>query len=165
MHLTGMFPSTQSCYTRLSQKLFVLLTSLFLTPLTLCRNVASLAIFYRYFHTNCLTAPLYLQTTCLSTHSDFLLTLILILSNHIVQELTSFFTLFYLLLVNTGTLYLNLYFYFPTTLTNFREEYQDTCKHNLASLFNYYFILREPAITSGHFLKRFSLAWFSNSIE
>ena len=66
---------------------------------------------------------------------DYLLPLIPILSTHLMHELTNIFNLSSLLLVNSGTLYLNLYFHLPTTWTHLREEYQDACYPNLASLF------------------------------
>ena len=71
----------------------------------------------------------------LSAH-DFLLTFIPILSGH----------LFSLLLVNSGTLYLNLYLHIHTTWTHLKEEYQNTCNLNLASFFYYSIFFREPFI-------------------
>ena len=40
-----------------------------------------------------------------------------------------------IILVHSGTLYLNLYFHLPTTWTHLRQEYQDTCNLNLVSIF------------------------------
>ena len=48
---------------------------------------------------------------------SFLFNLILVLFNFLMQELTSIFTLSSLLLVNSGTLYLNLYFHLPPILS------------------------------------------------
>ena len=88
------------------------------------RNVASLSIFYRYFHSecsselaNCMPHPLAAQ--------DFLL-LILILSIYLMQEVTSIFTLSSLSLVNSGNLFLCLFFHLPTILSLSKEECQDT---------------------------------------
>ena len=85
--------------------------------LTLRCNVASLFICYRYFHVNCsseLANCMPPPSHCLVAH-NFLLVLIPILSTSLIQERTSIFTLSSLLLVNSGTLYLNLYFHLPTT--------------------------------------------------
>ena len=67
-----------------------------------------------------LTAPLNLLTACLHPFrglaaQDFLLLLILILSIFLMQELTSIFTLSSLTLVNSGTLFLCLFFHLPMT--------------------------------------------------
>ena len=67
-----------------------------------------------------LTTLLNLLTACLppfcslAAH-DFPLTIIPILSTSLMQELTSIFNLSSLNLVNSETLYLNLYFHLPTT--------------------------------------------------
>ena len=65
-----------------------------LQPLTLHRNVASLAIFYRHFHdnyssefANCMPRPLPVASPHMTFYS-----LIHILSTHLMQELTSIFT-------------------------------------------------------------------------
>ena len=55
------------------------------------------------------------------------LSLIPILSTSLMQELTSIFILSSLLLVNSRTLCLILYFLLPMTCTLLKEEYQDTC--------------------------------------
>ena len=126
---------------KVESKAFCLIDCLPLTeclqPLTFNRNVASHVIFYRYFHMNCsseLTNCMRLPSSNLAAH-EFLLTFIHILSTHLMHELTSIFTLSSLLLVNSGTLYLNLCFLLPTTGINLREEYQYTCNLNMASLF------------------------------
>ena len=135
-HLTyGAAPRTLN---KVESKAFRLIDSPLLTdclqPPTLHRNVASLAIFYRYFHANCSS-----ELVSLTAH-DFLLTFIPILSTSLIKELISIFTLSFLLLVNSGTLCLNLYFHLPTTWTRLREEYQHTCNTNLALLFLFYFL-------------------------
>ena len=118
----------------------------------------------RYFHANCSSK----LTSCMPPPSrslaaqDFLLTLIRILSIHFMQELTSIFTLSSLLLVNSETLYLNLYFHHPTTWTHLREEYQDTCHPNLASLFYYSFLGNRQSQVGFFFI---ALGWFSISIR
>ena len=88
-------------------------------PLTDCldsfshrRNVASLSIFYFYFHANCSSE----HANCMPPPShdlaahDFLLLLITILSISLMQELTSIFTLSSLTLVNSGSLFFCLFF-------------------------------------------------------
>merc|ERR1712035_239164 len=93
-------------------------------PLTDClqslkirHSVASLSIFYRYFHGNCSSE----LANCMPPPSsglaapDFLLTLPPFLSNSLMKELTSIFIPSSLSLVNSGTLFLNLYFHLPTT--------------------------------------------------
>ena len=112
---------------RMESKAFRLLNSL---PLTDCLdylshrcNVASLSLFYSYFHrysTVMLTAFLNLLTACLDTSrslaaQDFLLLLIPILSIFLMQKLTSIFTLSSLTLVNSGTLFLCLFIHLPMT--------------------------------------------------
>ena len=104
-----------------------------LQPLTLRYNVASLAIFYRNFYVNrsselanCMPSP---PHNGFAAHI-FLLTLISILSTRLMQELTSIFTLFSLLLVNSRTLYLNLYFHLTTTWTHLRDlSRKCSCTH------------------------------------
>merc|ERR1712035_176745 len=110
-----------SLLNRVESKAFRLINS---PPLTDClqslkirRSVASLSIFYRFFM---VTALLNLLTACLPPSGglaapDFLLTLTPFLSNSLMQELTSIFILSSLSLVNSGTLFLNLYFHLPTT--------------------------------------------------
>merc|ERR1712035_157588 len=56
------------------------------------------------------------------------------LSNSLMQELTSIFIPSSLSLVNSGTLFLNLYFHLPTTQTPSKEECQDTSSPKLATL-------------------------------
>merc|ERR1712035_22001 len=104
-----------------SQKLFVssaLLLSL--TVYNLLKSAAVLLLFLSSIVIFMVTALLNLLTACLP-HSgglaapDFLLTLTPFLSNSLMQELTSIFILSSLSLVNSGTLFLNLYFLLPTT--------------------------------------------------
>ena len=79
-----------------------------------------------------LTALLNLVTACLPhfrvlAAQDYLLLLILILSTFLMQELTSIFTLSSLTLVNSGTLFLCLFFHLHMT----KEECQNTFFHPL----------------------------------
>ena len=67
-----------------------------------------------------LTALLNLLTTCLHPSRDlvaqgFLLLLVSIISISLMQELTSIFTLLYLTLTNSGTLFLCLFFHLAMT--------------------------------------------------
>ena len=84
---------------------------------------------------------------------------------HLHQELTRSFTLFSLLQVNCGTLYLNLYFYLPTTWTHLREEYQDTHNPNLASIFRSLFFLENQQFKWAFFSCFIALDQFSNSMK
>ena len=105
---------------RMESKAFQLISS----PLTDCldslshfHNVASLSIFYHYFHADC---SLNMLSACLPpSHGliaqDFLLLLIPILSIFLMQELTSIFTLSSPTLVISGTLFLCLFFHLPIT--------------------------------------------------
>ena len=106
---------------KVESKAFRLINS---PPLTDClqslnvrRNVASLSIFYRYFHgycsselANCMPPP-----SCGLAAQDYLLSLTPILSNSLMQELTSIFIPSSLSLVSSGTLFLCLFFHLPTT--------------------------------------------------
>jgi len=101
---------------RVESKAFRLTNS---PPLTYCLqsltvrcNVASLVVFYRYFHaycsselTNCMPPP-----SCGLAVQDFLITLTPILSTLLMQESTSIFTLSSISLVNSGTLCFSLFF-------------------------------------------------------
>ena len=105
----------QIFYNRAESKAFRLINS---SPLTDClqslnnrRNVASLSIFYRYYLLNLLTAC-FPPSRCLAAH-DFLLLLIPILSIYLMQEFISIFTLASLTLVNSGTLFICLFFHLP----------------------------------------------------
>ena len=106
---------------RLESKAFRLINS---TPLTDCldslshrRNVAYLSILYCYFYADCSSE----LANCMPppSHSfaaqDFLLFFIFILSIYLMQELTSIFTLSSFTLVNSGTLFLYLFFHLPMT--------------------------------------------------
>merc|ERR1712035_295499 len=73
---------------------------------------------------NLLTGCLY--PSCGHAAHDCLLSLTLILSKPITQELTSIFIHSFPSLVNSGTLSLHLYFLLPTTYTLSRGEFQDT---------------------------------------
>ena len=102
---------------RVESKTFRLINSPPLTDcldfISHCRNVASLFIFYRYFHADCSSG----LANCMPPPSrglaaqDFLLLLILIPSIYLMQELTSIFTLSSFALVNSRTLFLCLFFY------------------------------------------------------
>merc|ERR1712035_178099 len=104
-----------------SQKLFVSSTLLLsLTVYNLLKSAAVLLLFLFSIVFFMITALLNLLTACLRLSGglaapDFLLTLTPFLSNSLIQELTSIFILSSLSLVNTGTLFLNLYFHLPTT--------------------------------------------------
>ena len=125
---------------RVESKAFRLINS---PPLTDClqsvslrRDVGSLAVFYRYFHSDCSSE----LANCMPPPSggpaapDFLLILIPILSNSLMQESTSIFILSFLLLVDSGTLYLNLYFLLSTTYLPSKDEYQATSRDDFRTL-------------------------------
>ena len=143
----GGAPRMQSCETRLSQKLFVWMTSLLLlTFFNLLHSATVLHLLLSSSIIFMLTALLNLLTACFLQSCglvalNFLLTLILYSVHPRYARANQYLNFFSLLLVNSGTLYLNLYFYLPTTETHLREEYQDTCNPNLTSLFLYYFFL------------------------
>merc|ERR1712035_201397 len=65
---------------------------------------------------------------------DFPLTLTPFLSNFLLQELTSIFIPSSLLLVNSGILFLNLYFHLPMTYTLSKEDCQGTSSPKMATL-------------------------------
>ncbi len=94
---------------RVESKALFLISSPSLTdslpPLKFLRHVASLSIFYCYFHSNCSSE----LANCMP------LKLIFLLFKFFVQELTSIFPLSSLSLVNSGTTFLCLYFLLPTT--------------------------------------------------
>merc|ERR1711980_84880 len=106
---------------RVESKAFRLINSPPLTncvlPLKLRRNVASLSVLYRYSHANCSSE----LANCMPPPSrglaaqDFLLFLTPMLSKPLMQELTSPFPLSSLPLVNSGTVFLGLYFLLPLT--------------------------------------------------
>ena len=85
----------------------------YLQPLSHRRNVASLALFYRYFHANSLTACLPCSRGLAA--QDLLLPLTPILSTSLMQDLTSILSLSSLSLVNSGTLSLFLHFHLTMT--------------------------------------------------
>ena len=104
---------------RMETKAFYLIKSPALTDcldsLSHRRNVASLTIFYRYFHAersselaNCIH-----YASCGLAAQVFLLILIPILSIFPMQELTSIFTLSSLTLVSTKTLFHCLFIHLP----------------------------------------------------
>ena len=65
---------------------------------------------------------------------DILLILIPILSNSLTQELTSIFNLSFLPLVDSLTLYLNLYFLLSTTYLLSKNGYLDTSRDDFWTL-------------------------------
>ena len=75
--------------------------------------LSSTAIFLLTALLNLLTA--YLPPSRCLAAQDFLLLLILILSIYLMKELTSIFNLYNLTLVNSGTLFLCLFFQLPMT--------------------------------------------------
>ena len=113
------------------------------------RNIASLSLSFTVIFM--VTALLNLLTACFPPSpcgpaaQGFPLTLIPILSNYLMQELTSFFIPSSPPLVNSGTLFLNLYFPLPMTCTPLREVYQDiyNCKLDNAFWTLFLFCLRE----------------------
>merc|ERR1712035_47787 len=102
-----------------------------LTVYNLLKSAAVLLLFLFSIVFFTVTALLNLLTACLPPSGglaapDFLLTLTPFLSNSLMQELISIFILSSLSLVNSGTLFLNLYFFLPTTKTPSKEECQGT---------------------------------------
>ena len=81
------------------------------------RFVASVALFYRYFHANCSSdlLPVYLPCSRGLAAQDLPLPLTPILSTSLMEELTSMLSLSSLSPVNSGTLSLLLYFHLPMT--------------------------------------------------
>ncbi len=131
-----------------------------LLPLKFRRHVTSLSIFYCYFHSDCCselvnwTPP---PSGDLAVHA-FLLMLILLLFKSLMSELTGIFTLSSLLLVNSGTIFLCLYFLLPTTLTLWRGEFQDTSSSEIDLCFLLLlFIFIEAASSVLFFVLFFSL--------
>merc|ERR1711980_33239 len=115
-----------------SQKLFVSSTLLLsLTVYNLLKSAAVLLLFLFSIVIFMVTALLNLLTACLPpsgglTAPDFLLTLTPFLSNSLMQELTNIFIPSFLSLVNSGTLFLNLYIHLPTVYPPSKEECQGT---------------------------------------
>merc|ERR1711980_63604 len=112
---------------------------LLLTVYNLLKSTAVLLLFLSSIVIFMVTALLNLLTACLPSSGglatpDFLLTLTPFLSNSLMQELTSIFILSSLSLVNSGTLFLKLYFHLPTTYTPPKEECQGTWFPKLATL-------------------------------
>merc|ERR1712035_190644 len=102
------------------------------TAAMLLLSLSSIVIFM-------VTVLLNLLTACLPPSGglaapDFPLTLTPFLSNPLMQELTSVFIPSSLSLVNSGTLFLILYFHLPMTYILSKEEFQDTCPPKLAIL-------------------------------
>ncbi len=98
-----------------------------LLPLKSRRQVASLSILYRYFHSDCsseLANYMPLPSRGLAAPA-FPLKLIPLLSKSLMLELTSIFTPSSLLLVNSGTTSLYLRFPLPTNWILSRGECQD----------------------------------------
>ena len=93
-----------------------------------------------------LTALLIMLTACLPCSrglaaQDLPLPLTPILSNSLMQVLTSILSLSSLSLVNSGTLSLLLYFHLPMIWTVSRERYQDTYPiRHLSGLFCFIFV-------------------------
>ena len=80
------------------------------------RNVASLCFFYRYCNIDCSSklncmAPPLSRPGCTRISTFF----IAILSIFLMQKLTSIFTFSSLTLINSGTLFLCLFFHLPMT--------------------------------------------------
>merc|ERR1712035_24925 len=101
------------------------------TVYNLSKSAAMLLLFLSSIVIFMVTALLNLLTACLPPSGgliapDFQLTLTPFLFNSLMQELTSIFILSFLSLVNSGTLFLNLYFHLPTTYTPSKEECQGT---------------------------------------
>merc|ERR1712035_124272 len=104
-------------------------------PLQCCFSLSFTIIFM-------VTALLNLQTACLPPSGglaapDFLLTLTHFLSYSLMQVLTSIFISSSLLLVNSGTLFLNLYFHLPTSYTPSTVKCQGTPYPKLATLWKF----------------------------
>merc|ERR1712035_26597 len=117
MHpMCGGAPPIQLFWTEWSQRPFVSSTLLFsLTVSFLLNSAAMLHPFLYIIAIFMLTALLNLLTACLPPScglaaQDFLLFLTPMLSKPLMQELTSTFTLSSLPLVNSGTVFLGLYF-------------------------------------------------------
>merc|ERR1712035_95653 len=113
-----------------------------LTVYILLKSAAVLLLFLFSIVLFMVTALLNLLTACLLpsgglTGPDFLLTLTPFLSTSLMQELTSVFIPSSLPLVNSGTLFLNLYFHLPTTYTPSKEECQGTSSPKLATFWKY----------------------------
>ena len=80
-------------------------------------NVAFLSLFYHYFHADCSSEPDICMppASCGLAAQNFLLLLIFILSIFLMQELINILTFSSLTLVNSGTLFLSLFFHLPIT--------------------------------------------------
>merc|ERR1712035_70571 len=114
---------------------------LLLTVSNLFKSAAMLLLFLSSIVIFMATALLNLLTACLPPSGglaapDFLLTLTPFLSNSLMQELTSIFIPSSLSLVNSRTLFLNLYFHLPTTYAPSKEECQGSSSPKLATLWN-----------------------------
>ena len=141
---------------KVESKAFCRLTDsspLLLTVFNLSHSAAMLHLLLSSINIFMLTVLLNLLTACLSpSHSiaahNFLLTLIPILSTFLMQELTIIFTLSSLLLVNLGTLLLNLYFQLWLELV-LKRSIKTPVTLILASLFYYSFFFRELVMASG----------------
>merc|ERR1712035_95523 len=128
----GGAPPIQHFWTDWSQRPFVSSAPLLSLTVSFLLNSTAMLHLFLYFIAICmLTALLNLLTACLPPSrglaaQDFLLFLTPMLSKPQMQELTSTFTLSSLPLVNSGTVFLGLYFLLPMTWMLSRGEYQDT---------------------------------------
>ena len=85
-------------------------------------NVASLFIFYRYFHVGCSFELINCMPSCGLDAQDYLFLLITILSIFLMQELTSIFILSFLTLINSRTFFLCLFPPFFFYKNSFKRE-------------------------------------------
>ena len=97
------------------------------------RNVASLSLFYRYFHADCSSEhanyiPPLLSRPCCTRLSISSNPYSVHLSNARVNQ---YLHSYILALVNSGTLFLCLFFHLPMTQTLSKEECQDTSRVKL----------------------------------
>merc|ERR1712035_225227 len=110
------------------------------------------------------TAVLNLLTACLPPSNglvapDFLHNLTPSLSNSLMPELTSIFIPSFLALVNSETLFLNLYFHLPTTNNPSKEECQGTSSPKLATLWKSPSDLLGAATPAGFFFPSCFFPW------
>ena len=132
----GGVPVTQLCLIGWNRKLFVSSTPLLsLTVFSLFLTAEMLHPFLSFIAIFMVTVLLILLTACLPfscglAAQGFLLPLIPILSNSLMQELTSTLNHSSLSLVNSGTPSLHLYFRIPTTCLLLRGRYRGICSPN-----------------------------------